>query len=545
MMLHIIADVCLLLWGTRMVKNGFNRAYGTSLRKTILKGTSNRFFACFSGIGVTMLLQSSTATTLLLISFIKNSAVPLAAALAVIIGSDIATTLVAQILIFDLSWISPALITLGVVGFLMNKQGGRKNHIFRVFIGLGLMLLSLSLIKQVSAPLAESETLPLILAPLEADPIMAILIAALITWIMHSSLASVLLFAALASGNIIDLELGILMILGANLGGAFIAYAVTYKDGGDARRVTTGNLIMRFATLVLFLVFFEKTQSLLLETEWSIERSLVNLHTGFNLVLAIIFLPSVQWVALICEKLVPSKTYDTKPPHEPLYLDEQALQTPVLALAGAARETMRMSEVVEDMLQKTIDAFKDNNSGLAKDIRTQDDTVDILYSKIKLYLTRLTREALDPKESDRYIQIMTFATNLEHIGDIIDKSLMEMAQKKIKNKERFSDEGWREIKNFHGEVAHNMRTAQAIFLSEDPELAQQLIDQKKEIAGAAKQSSAQHFDRLREGLPETIATSSLHLDIIRDYRRINSYITSVAYAILDNAEKYKKRRKSH
>lgn len=544
-LLHIAGAVCLLLWGTRMVKLGFTRAYGTSLRKTVLKGTSNRIVACLSGIGVTILLQSSTATTLLLISFVKNHAIPLAAALAVIIGSDIATTLVAQILIFDFSWLSPALLIIGIVGHMMYEQGGRKRHLFRACIGLGLMLLSLALIKQASAPLGASETLPLILGPLENDPILAILVAAVLTWVMHSSLASVLLFATLATGGIIDLELGILMILGANLGGAFIAFAVTFKDGVEARRVTTGNIIMRCFTVFIFLVFFEKTQTVLENTGLSTERNLVNLHTAFNILLAVIFLPTVQWVAKLCNKLVPAKTYDKKPPHEPFYLDDQALNSPVVALAGAARETMRMSEIVEDMLQKTIDAFKDNKSGLAKDIRAQDDTVDILYTKIKLYLTRLTQEALDPKESDRYLQIMTFATNLEYIGDIIDKSLMEMAQKKIKAKERFSDEGWAEIKNFHSEVTQNMRTAQAIFLSEDPELAQQLIDQKKDIAGAAKKSSAQHFERLREGLPETIATSSLHMDIIRDYRRINSYITTVAYAILENAEKHKKQRKNH
>lgn len=544
-LLKIAAAVCLLLWGTRMVKLGFTRAYGTSLRKTVLKGTSNRIVSCLSGIGVTVLLQSSTATTLLLISFVKNHAIPLAAALAVIIGSDIATTLVAQILIFDLSWISPSLLIIGIVGHMIYEQGGRKRHLFRAMIGLGLMLLSLSLIKQASAPLSDSETLPLILGPLEKDPIMAILVSAVLTWVMHSSLAAVLLFATLASGGIIDLELGILMILGANLGGAFIAFAVTFKDGVEARRVTTGNIIMRCFTVLLFLIFFEKTQTTLEETGFSASRNMVNLHTAFNVVLAIIFLPTVGMVAKLCNKMIPAKTYDKKPPHEPLYLDEQALGTPVIALASAARETMRMSEMVEEMLQKTIDAFKDNNAGLAKDIRTQDDTVDILYTKIKLYLTRLTQEALDPKESDRYLQIMTFATNLEYIGDIIDKSLMEMAQKKIKHKERFSDAGWTEIKNFHAEVTHNMRTAQAIFLSEDPELAQQLIDQKKEITSAAKASSNQHFERLRHGLPETIATSSLHLDIIRDYRRINSYITSVAYAILENAKKYKKQRKKH
>lgn len=203
-----------------------------------------------------------------------------------------------------------------------------------------------------------------------------------------------------------------------------------------------------------------------------------------------------------------------------------------------------MAEMVEDMLQKTIETFKQNDNTLVRAISREDDTVDKLYTQIKLYMTKLTQESLDPKESDRYLQIITFATNLEHIGDIIDNSLLELAKKKIKFKERFSDKGWEEIKDFHKAVVKNMRMAQNIFLSEDPDLAQDLIDQKRIVTMAAKESSKKHFERLSSGLPETIATSSLHLDIIRDYRRINSYITSVAYNILDTAERYKDKRKN-
>ncbi len=521
-----------------MVKLGFTRAYGTSLRKFVARGTQNRFLACASGIGVTALLQSSTATALLLISFVKTNRIPLTVALAVIIGSDIATTLVAQVLVFDLSWLSPALLILGIIGHMRYEHGGRKRHLFRVMIGLGLMLLSLSLIKQASAPLSASETLPLILGPLQSDPITAIVFSAILTWVLHSSLAAVLLFATLATNNIVDLQLGALLILGANLGGAFIAFVATYKDGTTARRITTGNIIMRCSMVVLFYIFMGAALEFLTQYNLSTARHMVNLHLLFNIVLALIFLPTVHWVAQLCEKLLPEAKNAPKPAYEPLYLDDKNLATPVIALASAARETLRMAEMVQEMLENTIEAFKQNDNRLANKISEDDDTIDRLYGKIKLYMTRLTQEALDPKESDRYLQIITYATNLEHIGDIIDKSLMNLAKKKIKNKERFSEEGWKEIKNFHDQIAENMRTAQNIFLSEDPALAQQLVDQKKDVSAAERASSAHHFDRLREGLPETIATSSLHLDIIRDYRRINSYITSVAYAILENAEKY-------
>lgn len=528
-----------------MVKLGFTRAYGTSLRRVITKGTKNRFYACASGIGVTALLQSSTATAILLISFVKKNTIPLSAALAVIIGSDIATTLVAQVLTFDLSWLSPALIVIGVIGHIRYEHGGRKRHIFRILIGLGLILLSLAQIKQASFPLTHSDTLPLILGPLERDPVTAILFAAIMTWVIHSSLAAVLLFATLASNNIVDLELGTLLVLGANFGGGFIAFVATYRDGITARRITVGNIIMRTLTLILTFICMASVLELIETMNFDTARDLINLHMGFNLVLALIFLPTVHWVARLCEKVLPEPKGQKPAPHTPVYLDDKALSTPVVALACAARETLRMAEMVQDMLQKTIETFKQNDNALARTISEEDDTIDKLYGEIKIYLTKLTQESLDPKESDRYLQILTFATNLEHIGDIIDKSLLELAKKKIKFKERFSDKGWEEIRDFHKAVVENMRLAQNIFLSEDPALAQDLIDQKRVVTQAAKDSSMKHFERLRSGLPETIATSSLHLDIIRDYRRINSYITSVAYNILDTAEKYKDQRKKH
>lgn len=515
-----------------MVKLGFMRTYGVSMRHILSKATSNRLIAFGSGMGVTALLQSSTAAILLLISFVKKHKVSLGGALAVVIGADLATTLIAQVLTFDLSWLSPALLIMGVLGHNIAFKTDKYVHLARVVIGLGLMLLALSLIRQAAAPLASSEILPMILAPLEYDPIMAILIAATITWIMHSSLAAVLLFASFATNGVIDIELGVLLIMGANLGGAIIPLSVTYNEGVYARRITFGNLAMRVTTLFGCFIFMDEILGLLHLYSTDASRQFVNFHTGFNLVLAIVFLPLTHIMARILEKIFPVPTAKSRKEYHAVYLDDKALDTPVIALASSARETLRMAEIVQGMLEKSIDAFKQNDERLANEIARKDDTVDRLYATIKSYLTQLTRKALDPSESRRYMHIITFATNLEHVGDIIDKSLVELAKKKIKSKERFSDEGWQEIKKFHARIVENMQIAQTIFLSEDPELAQQLIEEKRNVASAARNSSEMHFDRLSAGLPASIATSSIHLDIIRDYRQINSYITSVAYEIL-------------
>lgn len=508
---------------------------GTNLRRIIAKGTGNRFSAFASGAAVTALLQSSTATALLTTSFAKKGVITLAAAIAVMIGADVSTTLVAQVLSFDLSWLSPACLIIGIIIYLTNEQRGLRRHVGRIFIGLGLMLLSLSLIREASAPLKESDLLPLIIQPLKDDPASAILISAVITWVIHSSLASVLLFASLAASGVVDIELGILLVLGANLGGALIPFAATFKDGPEARQITSANIFMRMGMVVLSFIFLHTIQDNLILWADTASRQIVHFHTAFNVGLALVFMPLVTPMALLCEKLLPKGT--GKPDkNAPLYLDPNALGTPTMALAGAARETLRIAEMAEDMLEQTINAFQTNDKEVAKKIRKADNQIDELYSAIKLYMTRLSQEELDLKQADRYIQILTFATNIEHVGDIIDKSLMDLAEKKIRSQENFSKKGFEEIKDFHDRVVENMGLAQAIFMSGDQELAAQLVEEKQTIRKAADETSVQHFKRLSEGLSETLATSTLHLDIIRDYRRINSYITRVAYATLQSKE---------
>lgn len=528
-----------------MVKRGLTRAYGSSFRLWVSQGTSNRFKSALSGFTLTAFMQSSTAATLLMLSLISKHKIPLTMAVAFIIGADVATTIVAQILTFDLSWLSPFLLSIGIIGYMRNEQGGRKKHLFAILIGLGLMLLALALIREATLPLKASETLPIIMAPLHSDPTMAIAFAALLTWVIHSSLASILLFAALATGGVIDTQLGIFFVLGTNIGGAIIAFAATYKQSVKARQITGSNIIMRMICALIFYLLMPFIMDSINELTTDPGRQIVTLHVAYNIFLGIMFLPIVGIVAKIGETLFPDNEKKERRESDPVYLDDEALLTPIIALASAARETLRMSEMVEDMLERTINCFEQNDDTLAKNISNKDETVDRLYAAIKHYLAKLTQESLDPKEADRYLQILTFSTNLEHVGDIIDKSLMELAKKKIGKGERFSKEGWEEIKNFHASVLNNMKISQSLFLSEDPALARQLIDSKKTIREAEQETSSQHFDRLRQGLPETIATSSIHLDIIRDYRRINSYITTVAYQIIENSEHYANERKRH
>lgn len=526
-----------------MIKNGFTRAYATSLQKVIAQNTNSKIKAFFAGLGVTTILQSSTATTMICASFASKQMIGTTAGLAVVIGADVGTTLVAQILTFDLSWLIPMFLLVGVIMHNRYEHKGRKKHIARALIGLGIVLLSLTIIKESAAPLGNSPTLPIILQPLEREPVLALLVAAGFAWILHSSLATVLIIASFTSSGLITLKLGLLLVLGANLGAAIIPFMMTYAMNARARWITIGNLLMRVTSILLVLPFLSFFMMIFNDLEVAAAREIIHFHTLFNVLLAIIFLPLVNKLSSICEKILPYSEEAEEKTTKPLYLDETALDSPTIALAGAARETLRVANLVETMFTDSMKALKTDEMEILKEIQKADDQVDTLHTSIKLYLTRVSEESLDPKESDRFVQILSFSTNLEHIGDIIDKSLTELVKAKVKERKRFSDEGFDEIKGFHQTILNNMKIAQAIFMSEDPKLARQLVEGKASVRRAAKESTERHFQRLREGVPETRLTSSLHTDIIRDYKRINSYITSVAYSILENAETYKQSRR--
>lgn len=516
-----------------MVSNGLNRAFGAGLRRFVARSTSNRFKAMFSGLSVAMGLQSSMAAALIVTSFTARGMVSVSAAIAFMLGADLGSTLAAQILSLDLSFLMPVLIT---SGFFINKMlsGGQYKHLGRAMIGIGLLLLALKIIVGASETMRQSEVLVAIFNSIESEPFFAILCSALLTWMTHSSLAAVLLFMSLVATNTISPLLGVYFVLGANIGAGIAAYVVSLGQPAAAKRVLMANCIARFIGVVVALPFVPVVMMYLNMIDPTSERLLVNFHTAFNLFLVIAFVPLVGILSHVTGKMITEeeKEDDASSPH---YLDDSALHTPQAALACAARETLRVSDLIQRMLRDTLEAFKTNNPSLVKDIRDRDDIVDDLYIEIKNYLARLSQESLDEQEGRKYMQILSFSTNLEHMGDIIDKNLMELASKKIRKHAHFSNEGFEEIRSLHSLVLENMRLAQNIFMTDDLGMARKLVKEKRHARDKEIEASASHLERLRKGVKDTIATSSLHLDILRDLRRINSYITMVAYPLLEEA----------
>ncbi|MEX2200735.1 MAG: Na/Pi cotransporter family protein, partial [Dongiaceae bacterium] len=261
-------------------------------------------------------------------------------------------------------------------------------------------------------------------------------------------------------------------------------------------------------------------------------RQIANFHTAFNLALTILFLPLTGLVAKLVDRLLPD-TRDAEGAIRARYLDPEVVKRPSLALAAASREVLRMADIVETMLRELIAVFRDNDPKLMDRISKMDDDVDALYEAIKLYLTEASRAATSEEESRRLVDAITFTTNLEHVGDIIDKNLLELAQKKIRNRLSFSEEGWKDLETMHSRVVDNMQLALGVYMTGDVDPARQLLAQKDTMRELERAGSEHHLERLRSGRVQSIETSALHLDIMRDLKRINSHLTSVAYPILD------------
>jgi phosphate:Na+ symporter len=531
--LNVLGSVALLLWGVRMVRTGLTRAFGAALRRAIAACSRNRITAFLGGIAITGLLQSSTATSLLVSSFAGRGLIPLSIAFAIMLGADIGTTIAAQILSFDLGWVSPLLIGAGVIAFL-SSDTDKSRHLGRVAIGLGLMLLSLKLLAAATLPLRSAPAFMAMLQGLQDEYVIAVVVGTLATWFVHSSLSTVLLVMSFAGSGLIEPKLALALVIGANIGGALAPYMA--QSGADvaARRVPLANLMTRAIVGVALLPFLSPLVDWLTLIDGSATRMPVNFHTGFNAVASLVFLPLVDVVAWGCRKLLPDKPMPDDP-GKPRHLDPNVLDSPAEALGCALRETLNLGDRVADMLRQTIDVLERNDAKAVKAIEAADNAVDQLYEAIKLYLVQVSRNELGEEDGKRYVEILTFTTNLEHIGDIIDKNLMELATKKIKNRYAFSAEGMAELRAFHSRVLDNLRLALNVFTTRDITLARRLVAEKASLREAESRTADSHFARLREGRPESIETSSIHMDVIRDLKRINGHLASVAYPILEAA----------
>ena len=531
-LLNLLAAIALLVWGTHIVRTGMLRVFGENLRGVLAKSFGSRPAALLAGLGVTSLVQSATATCLIVASFVGKGLVPTAVALAVMLGADVGTALMAVVYSFDLSWLSPSLIFVGVVMFI-SRQDRTAGRIGRVLIGLGLITLALQLIVGATRPLTESPAVRALLVALPNEVLLDIVVGAALTVLSYSSLAIVLLTATLATSGLIPVTVALGLVLGANVGSGVLALLATANAAPQARRLPLGNLIFKATGAAIAIPLLPWVHPWLQQELGEVHQQVVVFHLAFNLVLAVVFVGLTGVVGRWVDRWLPEPQRGVGN-DRPRHLDPVALATPSLAISCAAREALHQADVVETMLRGVVDVIRHNDLELAESLRRKDDTVDELYSAIKFYLTQISRESLSEREGRRWGDVLSFTINMEQVGDTIERVLQDVEDKKIRKNRSFSDAGMAEICHLHERLLANLRLAMSVFLDGHVRDAQKLLEEKARFRDLEHEYAANHIARLQDNTAQSIETSSLHLDLISELKRINSHLCSIAYPILES-----------
>ena len=535
LLIELIGHVVLLLWGARMVQTGIVRAFGSDLRRLLGMGLRNRFAALLAGIGVTALLQSSTATALMVTSFAAGGLVALVPGMAVMLGANIGTALIVKVLTFDVSWVSPILLTAGYAAF---KRGGREGskqarvqNIGRVGMGLGLMLLALRLLVEAMQPAEAAPLLRALLQALTAEPVLDIILAGGLTFAAHSSVAVMLMIVPLAAAGVVTPVAAFALVLGANLGSAIPPVLAAGSDP-VARRLPLSNLIFRAAGCLLALPFLPWLADLFAQVTPFPGAQAVDFHIALNVALALALIGLLDPAARLLARLLPAA--DTPDdPARPLYLADNALETPYLALSNAARETLRMGDLVERMLTRFRDGVIANDRPAIEEIARLGRALDGLQDAVKTYLARIGADEMAGQDAKRLREILDFAVNLGHAGDIVERNLAELARRKAKRQLSFAAADQTDLVAFHARVLDDLRLAVSTFMAEDPRGARELIGAKRRLSELERAATRDHLARLVPNRPDALETSSLHLAALRDLKRINSHLSAIGYTVLE------------
>lgn len=532
-LVSLFGGIALLLWGIQMISMGVQRALGSNLRHFLAIGLRNRWRAFATGVAVTGLLQSSTATALMVSSFTAGGAVDLVPALAVMLGANVGTTLIVQLVSFDISFVYPLLIAAGLVSYRRGRRTIARD-IGTALVGLGLMLLALHLLIDTMRPVESSQALRDLLHAITRDALLNIILAGALSWAAHSSVASMLFIMSLAGAGVVTLEAALAMVLGANLGSALNPVIDGMGSDPTRMRVPMGNLITRVAGCALAVPLLPLIASALPSAGGTPAQLAALFHIVFNAVLALLSIGLLPAIARLLVWFYPERI-SAADPGTPRYLDEAALETPSVALSNSAREVLRIVDVIEAMLRRSQDSFHQDDREKVAEIGSMDDVVDRLYSAVQRYLGAISQEELSEDEARRLAEIHAASINLEHAGDIIDKNLTELAAKRIKSQRKLPPEALAEIDTMHSRLLDHLQLAVAVFMYGDMQAARRLVAEKEQFRDLERTATQRHLGIIRAGDREAMETSTLQLDITRDLKRVEAHIAATAYSLLERS----------
>ncbi|MBI5885919.1 MAG: Na/Pi cotransporter family protein [Deltaproteobacteria bacterium] len=534
-LVSLFGAIMLMLYGMRLAGEGLQKAAGAQLKSFLLSATSNRFKSLGVGAVITAIFQSSSATTVMLVGFVGAGLMGLQQTMGVILGADIGTTLTVQLIAFKVYDWAVGLIGAGIVLRFISRRGSLK-HVGQAVLGFGFVFFALKILIEIFEPVTQNPLLHEFLVGFSKDPLAGIIISALLTALFQSSAATLGIAITAAHTGLLTLDAAMPIVLGANIGSCVSALVSSLGAGVEARRVGVAHVLFKVTGVIIVIPVLAIFTHLVGLASSDPGRQVALAHTFFNVALAVIFIPFTRQLTALVERIMPPGE-ETAGKFGPKYLDPIVISSPSLALVQASREALRAADIVGEMLRQSIIVFVNNDMELLEKIEERDDEIDLLDREIKLYLTKLTRESLSDEQSRREMETMLFTDNMENIGDVIDKNLMDLARKKIRTDASFSKDGQADIVLLHLKVVENFDMCVAAFAGGDAELAQRLLNHKAKIAELERELRSAHMNRLRLGLKESIDTSAIHLDVLTNLKRINSCIVNAAYPMVERGKR--------
>lgn len=542
-LVDLAGTAALLLWGVHMVQTGVQRAFGARLRAFLARTLRTRARALLAGIGVTALLQSSTATGLMVAGFAAEGLVELAPALAAMLGANIGTTLIVQLVSFRVAELAPALILVGVLLFRRGRAALRDSG--RVFIGLGLLLMALGQFVSLLTPYEDVPSIRLLLGAVAGDPVLDVLVGAALAWAAHSSVAIVLLAMGFAQQGTVAPDAALALVVGANLGTA-LNPLLEGTGGRDpvARRVPLGNLLTRVAGVLLTLPLMGPIGRLAVTFEPDPARAVADFHTAFNVVLALLFFPLLGPVGRLLRRLLPPRV-DADDPARPRYLDEAALATPVVALGHATREALRLADMVGTMLEALADGLAQSDRARMTQARRTDRLVERLDAAIKDYVAAIDADAMSDDDEHRAEAILTFGINMQLAAGVLDRDLLATASRRARRLLPFPVHVEADLRRMIEHLERNVQLAASVLVTGDAAAARALLAEKAWFRETERAAIAAHFSELRararQGAPvgsgDEPDAGGPHLELMSDLRRFNTYlVAAAAYLVLDRDE---------
>lgn len=522
----------LLLWGVHMVQTGVQRAFGARFGVVMGRALGTRSRSFLTGLSITAAIQSSTATGLMITGFAAGGMVALVPALAAMLGANVGTTIIVQLLSFNLTALAPVFILVGVWMF-RRHQPSRRRDLGRVFIGFGLLLLALHELVQLLGPVEDAPLLQTLLNALEHQPVIALLLAAALTWAAHSSVAVVVLIMSLASHGLVAPALAYALVLGANLGTAINPVLEGPTDGNPAsRRLPIGNLGTRIVGCILFLLILRWIPGIMNMLTSDISRAVANFHTLFNLVVAALFLPLLDYYSDLITRMLPKRT-NPDDPSRPLYLDESAHEVPSIALGNAAREALRVADMLQSLLGMARAGIINSNRHRVNHARYINSAISRLEIRITAYLATLDRENMSKADHQRLTDVLTFINHVSQAASLVTTALVKYTDTQIKQGLALTGEQRNHLVEVMDRLMRNQRRMAALFVAEDVGSARYLVYEKDHFNKLERDAAEQHLEQLKSGKPERPELGSFLLEMLRDARAVNAHLVeAAAYPIL-------------